>query len=112
MGAYIPSGFNKKTFSVPKKINKEDLPRGRPLWQREVNKVVPAPTCYSVKREFDGHVVKDPSSCKFGVGHAAYIRVSTEALANLAFRLVTSTQDSRSGRMTARRSTSASWHPA
>ena len=31
-GAYIPSGFNKKTFSVPKKINKEDLPRGRPLW--------------------------------------------------------------------------------
>mmetsp|Transcript_33606 Transcript_33606/g.51759 ORF Transcript_33606/g.51759 Transcript_33606/m.51759 type:complete len:93 (+) Transcript_33606:172-450(+) len=49
LSIYAEGTFNNKTFHVPRKLNKEEIPNGRPLFKRELNKVVPAPNKYNVR---------------------------------------------------------------
>lgn len=81
----------KQNFHVPKKVNPEDVPNGRPLWQIELKKVVPPPTSYNIKREFDKvdkHYKDDlekafaKNGCSFGVSHEKYKKVSWHAISD------------------------------
>lgn len=65
-------GFRGKNYQLPaKKLNYEDVPNGRPLWQRELSKNVPEATRYTVKREFDNaKPIKD--KCMFGNSYDKY----------------------------------------
>eukprot|EP00356_Strombidium_inclinatum_P004137 CAMPEP_0170500050 /NCGR_PEP_ID=MMETSP0208-20121228/33564_1 /TAXON_ID=197538 /ORGANISM="Strombidium inclinatum, Strain S3" /LENGTH=77 /DNA_ID=CAMNT_0010777903 /DNA_START=17 /DNA_END=250 /DNA_ORIENTATION=+ len=47
------STFDKKQIHFPAQIKKDDIPNGRPLFQREINKNVPPPDSYNVKRNAD-----------------------------------------------------------
>jgi hypothetical protein len=53
-------------------MNRDDIPIGRPLWQMELRKVVPAPTNYDVKREFSDAQPNKSGSCTFGNGYDKY----------------------------------------
>ena len=60
---------------MPKQVNREELPNGRPLWQREICKVVPAPANYHINRDL-GRKANPHQDCSFGAGFEAYQRVS------------------------------------
>lgn len=45
--------LNYQQFHFPIEPKKEDLPKGRPLFLREINKDVPPPDTYDVKRNAD-----------------------------------------------------------
>lgn len=64
--------FKENKFHVPRKINRDELPNGRPLWQMELSKVVPAPTNYDVKREFSDVRPDKSGACGFGHGFSRY----------------------------------------
>jgi hypothetical protein len=74
---YIPNSFTKGMKVYPDKdqreSSKDEKPMGRPLWQRELNKVCPPPTTYKVKREFDPlspkTKKKNEVKCTFGATH-------------------------------------------
>jgi len=76
---YYPTNTFTKGIRLTNPKSKEDRPPiGRPLWQMELSKVVPAPTNYDVKREFDQTgLLKNPAKCLFGKGHNSYSTVST-----------------------------------
>jgi len=65
------NGFCNKNSVVSKPLNQEDfIPEGRPLWQREVQKDIPSPTKYRLKRAFDdAMLIKNPVSCIFGASY-------------------------------------------
>ena len=62
---------------MPKSYNKDELPNGRPLFQRELNKVVPAPDNYDIKREI-GKKVNPKQACLFGNSYSKYRKVSNK----------------------------------
>jgi hypothetical protein len=62
---------------VPRLPNKDELPHGRPLFQRELNKVGPAPDNYDIKREI-GRKANPKQACLFGNSYQKYRKVSNE----------------------------------
>ena len=53
---YIKSYLNLNKFNRPVDIPKEDIPNGRPLFVRELSKVVPPANTYDIKREIGAKV--------------------------------------------------------
>lgn len=63
------SSFKKKNFHFPPEIKKEDIPKipkGRPLFLREINKEVPPPDTYDVKRNVEFAKINPKQPCLFG----------------------------------------------
>lgn len=60
------STFEKKDFRVPPDLKKEDIPRGRPLFVRELNKDVPPADNYDIKRNTDIAPINPKKPCLFG----------------------------------------------
>ena len=56
---------------MPKKMLKEDVPNGRPLFQRELGKVVPPPDNYDINRGI-GAKINPKQSCLFGNSYEKY----------------------------------------
>jgi hypothetical protein len=45
---------------------------GRPLWERELSKEVPAPNAYDIKRNIELEPLSDRRSCQFGANFQSY----------------------------------------
>ena len=60
------SSFEKKDFRVAPELKREDIPNGRPLFVREINKEVPPPDNYDIKRNIDIAPINAKRPCLFG----------------------------------------------
>jgi hypothetical protein len=56
------------------KIDKDTLPKGRPLFKRELAKLVPPPDTYDIKRNIDIIQVNPKKPCSFGTSFQSYRR--------------------------------------
>ena len=58
--------INRSVFHHPKQPKHEDLPSGRPLWTRELAKIVPPPNNYDIKRNIEIKPINPRAPCLFG----------------------------------------------
>ena len=90
-GHFATTTFNESTFKKlvsvylviltylqkihhPAPIDKNELPIGRPLFKRELSKVVPPPDNYDIKRNIDIKPINPKQPCGFGHSFASYRR--------------------------------------